>query len=413
MPVYLPDNVKTQLPAVTEINASLLMTKYAVVKGAGENEQSVEFVKRVCQGRSVMPQFSYTEIHGSLFVLMRLGSRMMVDQSGGVADHASLCLHPHFGFPYIPGSAVKGCTRHHVWTLWNESKDEQERKAYARDIVSIFGYPTGDDSLNAWCEKELPQSVINPKTGKRRSLAGRVVFFAAYPEDKAPLEADVLTPHHRKYYTDDAVDCATDDEAPVPVFFPAVKSGGVFEFVVRPLKTEDSGLAEKALDYLKAAMEIEGAGSKTAAGYGWFIFDEVKTNLVRERERLLRQRKKDAAQRAIDEAEKAKAAAAKQALESKLAAMSDQERADFRISEWNDGKWSAVLGSAVEFRKLDIKIAEAVVRHLSASGIARWNNLKESETNGKKKVKEEAKQIVQAIYVIAKSHQPQIKMPRS
>jgi CRISPR-associated protein Cmr6 len=411
MPVYLPDNVKTQLPVATDINASLLMTKYAVVKGACENEQSAEFVKRVCQGRSKMPPFSYTEIHGSVFVLMQLGSRMMVDQSGGVADHASLCLHPHFGFPYIPGSAVKGCTRHHVWTLWDESEDEQEKKDYAQDIVAVFGYPTGDEALDKWCEVKLSEIVINPKTGKRRVLSGRVAFFAAYPEEKTTLEPDVLTPHHRKYYTDEAIEYATDDEAPVPVFFPAVKSGGVFEFVLRPLCAKDAPLAEKALNYLKSALEIEGIGGKSSAGYGWFSYDEVKTKLVRDREKLLRQRKEEALQKANEARKKAAAIEAERIEKENVDGLSDAEKADYLIGKWNEGKWLAVLGSSAEFKKLDVKTAEAVVRHLASTGVQRWIDLKNAAQNGKGKTKKEASQIVQDIYPIAKNQQPRIKMP--
>lgn len=280
MPLYLPDNVKNCLPTdESQINASLLMTKYTIVKSPTEKEDSAKFVDRVCLGRMTSPGFSYSEIPGAQIACMRLQGRMMVNQSGGVAENANLCLHPFFGFPYIPGSAVKGCVRHYLWTLWDDAQDDTQKLEFAHNIVEIFGYSTGDHALDQWCQKNLPELVLDPKTGKQVARAGGVVFFAAQPMDKSHLEADVLTSHHPNYYTG-SKESAADDEAPVPIFFPAVKSGCVFEFTVKSRAEDNGELACKALEYLKCAMAIEGAGAKTAAGYGWFEFDEPHTRIV-------------------------------------------------------------------------------------------------------------------------------------
>src|SRR3989454_9666269 len=55
----------------------------------------------------------------------QLQSRLMVNMAGGVMENAGLCL-DRFGVPYIPGSAVKGCTRRMAIQNLLEAREAKE-----------------------------------------------------------------------------------------------------------------------------------------------------------------------------------------------------------------------------------------------------------------------------------------------
>lgn len=246
MPVYLPKDV--ELPPVQEINASLLITKYTHVKTRVEKDDSAKIARRSCKGKSEPKHlFRYSQMKGAKSLFMRLEDRLIVDQSGGVQENAHLCLHPHFGVPMIPGSAVKGVARHYLWELWNDAEGA-EKDVLESELYEIFG--------------DAEQS-------------GKISFLSARPVGGASLEVDVLTCHHMDYYSpQNGKDKATDDESPNPQFFPVVKKGATFEFVVYPTARGTAQMAERALSLLKDALELNGIGAKTAAGYGWFSEDE-------------------------------------------------------------------------------------------------------------------------------------------
>ena len=303
MPVHLPRDV--ELPPEQEINASLLLTKYAHVKTKTENDKSAEIAQRACKGKMCSGAvFHYSRIKGSKVLYMKLQDRLIIDQSGGVQENAHLCLHPHFGTPMIPGSAVKGAARHCLWERWRDAVDANDQETalrYAAELVDLFGFPTGDDgsykeagkrkthdvNLDAWCLENLGE-MVRGKNGKEKSLAGKISFFAALPIGPAPLETDVLTCHHPEYYAPDRrKEKATDDEPPNPQFFPVVKAGATFEFVVCSTSRGSEVLADRALEILTSALELNGIGAKTGAGYGWFsVNHSVAEEMKQQCERL-------------------------------------------------------------------------------------------------------------------------------
>ncbi len=360
MAIYLPKQLKELyiLDDTSKVNPSLLLSKYAQIKTKKEEEKAKEIEKQTgekntysfdiakysCEGKSRSQKIlRYSSFPKAKMVAMKLGGRLIIDQSGGVQENSNLCLHPHFGFPMIPGSAIKGCARHFLWEQWGEGVEENKldiAREKARDLIEIFGYPTGDDgrykvgqvwkkrelNLDDWCEENLAELVLN-KDKKKKSLAGKITFFPAMPYGSAPLEVDVLTCHHMDYYSPNAEKArATDDENPNPQFFPVVKAGATFEIVVAPTTRGNDSLAEKALEVLQTALEVNGIGAKTAAGYGWFEVDEEimrKQSLSPfdlKREEVLEKKQADA----IDDILKSDNLTAKKALVSVL------------INEWSE-----------------------------------------------------------------------------
>ncbi|MEG1980493.1 MAG: type III-B CRISPR module RAMP protein Cmr6, partial [Victivallaceae bacterium] len=223
----------------TTDSISLRMKKFVLSKKDGKFDEW----QKICDcanGKRLKPR---SPLPGALGFTAALRGRMMVDHNGDVLN-ASLNIHRFFGFPMIPGSALKGISRH-----------------MARQAV-INGELEQADFLRVW----------GSEPGRQREeeeiCAGTVAFLAAEPVDeKWKLVVDILNNHN---------DC--DTKNPIPVFFPAVERGARFAFSVYPLKSSaaQAGDAELALKYLKLALSENGVGAKTAAGYGWFEIEVVE-----------------------------------------------------------------------------------------------------------------------------------------
>ena len=177
--------------------------------------------------------------------------------------------HPTLGVPYLQGSAVKGLLRAWV-TQWTELNTEKV----------WFGEQEG---------------------------AGDLIFFDALPLEPVKLTLDVMTPHMDKWYEKggevseklEPDRIPADWHNPVPVPFLAVKKGSfIFALASRSRTVEN---VEKALEELDKALEVLGAGAKTAVGYGRFQMDEEKRRRLEE-EKAQQEKMKQDEQRVIEEA---------------------------------------------------------------------------------------------------------------
>jgi len=148
--------------------------------------------------------------------------------------------HHTLGVPYLPGSSVKGMVR--AWArLWKKVNDDE--------INRIFG----------------------PKSA---GSVGSVVFLDALPIRPVELKAEIMTPHYGPYYQGE--EPPADWHSPVPIPFLAVAEGQEFLFGVVPRKNASED-CEKAIGWMKEALEVIGAGAKTAVGYGRFACLEAGT----------------------------------------------------------------------------------------------------------------------------------------
>ncbi len=103
------------------------------------------------------------------------------------------------------------------------------------------------------------------------AMRGAAVFHDALPVDGTfKLATDVLTPHYGEYYRGTAP--PAEWLGPVPHTFVTVVEA-TFEFVVGSLVPGVS--LEPIRDALVQALEFEGVGAKTAAGYGRLSVEEV------------------------------------------------------------------------------------------------------------------------------------------
>ena len=237
-------------------------------------------------------------------VRLRLRGRLVINQAGGALENSGLCLHRFLGIPYIPGSAVKGVTRHYAWEKWNEAPEE-EKLVLAEKIAKNFGFPTedpkGESKLDDYLRKKKPDEYTQETV-----FSGAVSFLGGVPEDFPRLVKDIVTPHHLKYYAEDANylnqynGLAQDNEPPIPNPFLAVESGTRFVFQLLLLKSTEGDLAW-CKDMLVHALRYNGIGSKTSAGYGWFDDGKTKAEIEKEGLEAKKQEREEAAKKRDEE----------------------------------------------------------------------------------------------------------------
>lgn len=161
-------------------------------------------------------------------------SRVVVGLGAESVLETSICLHRIYGFPIIPGSALKGLAR-----------------AYAR---LVKGKHEGDPLFADIFGKGPPEA-----------RAGKVIFFDAIPANPAnlKLELDVMSPHYAPYYQ--GSEPPADYHNPIPIFFLTVAPGSEFLFA---MASRDKNLVSWAEEYLTKGLTELGIGAKTTAGYG-------------------------------------------------------------------------------------------------------------------------------------------------
>ncbi|WP_449241543.1 type III-B CRISPR module RAMP protein Cmr6 [Desulfoscipio gibsoniae] len=161
--------------------------------------------------------------------------------------------HYTLGTPYLPGSSVKGITR-----SWAENWQNEESEVIKR----IFG-PADQAGKNV----------------------GNVIFFDALPVHRVQLTADVMTPHYSEYYRNNGHNGTppADWLSPEPIPFLVVASGETFIFAIAPRRPDeqvDRADARTAMQWLEEALVWNGAGAKTATGYGRFLPDAESEKAV-------------------------------------------------------------------------------------------------------------------------------------
>jgi len=173
-------------------------------------------------------------------------TRVIVNHGNESVLENSISIHPYYGFPVIPGSAIKGITRH----FCNEFIKLD--KALGENLDNIFGISSSDGESRKGC----------------------IVFLDAWPVnlDGELFETDVFTLHYRKYYQENEL--PKDNQDPNPVNFLAVKRGIKFEFAIAPsskCRVEDKQkLLNDAQMYITEALKTFGIGAKTGSNYGYF-----------------------------------------------------------------------------------------------------------------------------------------------
>lgn len=202
-----------------------------------------------------------------------------------------------YGFPYLPGSSVKGIARAQAFYDIAEAVTEEKLKALFEKVYEnvsekerkekrLTPFSALDDALSMEKQEDFesafhacnPSKDTREKADKFRKIfgntgkAGCAVFFDAIPDDKnlPALNLDVINPHYPEYYKEGSSEYPTDWQSPVPTYFLTVAPNTTFWFAAGWRGEENAGLQADAINWLKAGLENLGAGAKTSAGYGYF-----------------------------------------------------------------------------------------------------------------------------------------------
>ena len=240
--------------------------------------------------------------------------RLVTGLATNPALETGLTLHLLHGFPYLPGSAVRGLVRraaesdltaaYEPWMTHLAEGDlpsDPEISAFldrAETVRALFGSliverPDGGDDPGWTLPLELLRSLRQATQSRtdddplRQRIdrllggftGGLLTFFDAVPKagQQNLLEVDVLNPHYPKFYSSRDRQWPSDDQNPIPVYFLTVKADSAFVFPFRLGSLPDGEtpesrdeLTKQVSKWLASALTTLGAGGKTAAGYGYF-----------------------------------------------------------------------------------------------------------------------------------------------
>lgn len=165
--------------------------------------------------------------------------RFVAGLGAGHIMETSITLHRIYGFPFIPGSSLKGMTRAYAELV-------EKRKETDELFRRIFG-----------CQLEDQEQ------------SGKIIFFDAIPAQTPQIKLDVMNPHYSEYYPKDSDIPPADWLSPIPVYFLTVEYTP-FLFGLAARSKEANELVEVAAQWLTSGLKELGVGAKTAAGYGYF-----------------------------------------------------------------------------------------------------------------------------------------------
>lgn len=172
---------------------------------------------------------------GACTRVAKVDTRMIVGLGVEAVIETSIALHHTYGVPYIPGSALKGLAamyaRRYLGEEWAET---------SKNYLTVFG---------------------------STSEAGYITFFdALYVSGSGfksrPLQPDVMTVHHPRYYTGTEPAPPADWDSPTPI--PFLTATGQYLIAL----AGDEGWIAVVFKILQLALQHEGVGAKTSSGYG-------------------------------------------------------------------------------------------------------------------------------------------------
>ncbi|CAG8999680.1 MAG: hypothetical protein CENE_01659 [Candidatus Celerinatantimonas neptuna] len=189
---------------------------------------------------------------------LTLENRLLIGLTGNGALETGCSLSRNYGMPYIPGSSIKGVVRAFV---------QRHLSEYASEISELLGSDDPDASS--------PQSAL---------VTFHDAWWTPHGNNK-PFVLDVVTTHHQAYYNGKS-EKPSDKDSPIPNHLLAVQGSFLFVLEGAPEHTR------VCATMLKKALQGDGIGAKTAAGYGYMNVDDdlfkkiqrVYQDRIRERE---------------------------------------------------------------------------------------------------------------------------------
>lgn len=253
--------------------------------------------------------------------------------------------HPTLGVPYLQGAAVKGL-------------------------------------LRGWIEQWTDEHEILAKWFGKQDEAGDLIFFDALPIDLVKLTADIMTPHMGEWYEkggeiesiNEHKKLPADWHNPVPIPFLAVKEGQFMFSLASRSRNKDN--VANAFKHLSDALDILGAGAKTAVGYGRFEEDQ---SWIKEQQQIEEEKEKKRQQ--------AESAAKKEAELSQLSPLKREIKEIIDADKSSDEDYLVILKKLEEGHWSDKPQQREVAKYLES--LMRDKKFWREESAKKKKEKDE------------------------
>lgn len=200
---------------------------------------------------------------GHAVVELRLrvkGSPVLVGAGDAGIRDVGIALHGTYGWPVVPGSALKGAAR--AWARGEGARSENNRDGWSGDDRGVtFG----------WIPDKAGRAGDGGSDARGGGSVGAVTFLEALPSPEGvTVGLDVLTPHAGPYYGDDTKTTPPAEYwNPVPVPFLSVCGGEWVTHVVVDTGAVGGPSTDEVATLLEEAVDELGVGAKTAAGYGY------------------------------------------------------------------------------------------------------------------------------------------------
>jgi CRISPR-associated protein Cmr6 len=193
--------------------------------------------------------------------------RLVIGLGASHPQKTSMTLHHIYGIPYIPGSAIKGVTKHWAVLKFAEEVSKSENIKFEKAIDDVSKALENGEKMDLKVE-DLEFSQLIEIFGTQEKQ-GKVIFFDAYPVGEINLKIDIMNPHYPKYY--DGKEPPADWDSPMPIKFLSLENT-TFRFYLATKVRDDfeKNLLNKARELLFEALSNFGIGAKTSLGYGLF-----------------------------------------------------------------------------------------------------------------------------------------------
>ncbi|MBD3215191.1 MAG: type III-B CRISPR module RAMP protein Cmr6, partial [Candidatus Lokiarchaeota archaeon] len=146
----------------------------------------------------------------------KTASRLLVGFGNPSVFETSLKLDHIYGFPYIPGSAIKGVLRNYLINKYFKNSDgnaDEEIALKDKGFCDIFGCP----KKKSYYEKERQ---------------GKIFFMDSIPKEYPKIEEDIMTPHFGEYYNSQGKEPPADYYSPTIIPFLSVAKDIEFNFFI-------------------------------------------------------------------------------------------------------------------------------------------------------------------------------------
>lgn len=189
--------------------------------------------------------------------------RLVIGLGAAHPQETSMTLHHIYGIPYIPGSAIKGVTKH--WAVQKFAAhlfQSQNNNDFEKTLKEISEVLDNGKEKNIIVDDIKFNDLI--KIFGTQKKAGEVIFMDAFPIGDVKLKMDIMNPHYQDYYN--GINAPADWLSPNPIKFLTVEET-IFQFYLLSKNQELLTITEKLL---KEALKESGIGAKTSLGYGLF-----------------------------------------------------------------------------------------------------------------------------------------------